>query len=149
MSHIICLLHPFSLYYFSSLFSSTPLSPTQVTYFLNDPYNISPNHSLCYNHRYYSITLREKSPNMELFLVRIFLYSDWIRRDTEYLFVLSPNTGKYGPEITQVFISDPRPEITPYLATFHAVSTTKIYFNCLSLAVFSNPMISLEDKYFL
>ena len=28
------------------------------------------------------ITMREKCPNMELFLVRIFLYSDWIRRDT-------------------------------------------------------------------
>ena len=26
------------------------------------------------------LTLREKCPNMELFLVRIFLYSDWIRR---------------------------------------------------------------------
>ena len=32
-----------------------------------------------------------------------FLYSDWIRR-------FSPNTGKYGPEIT------------PYLDTFHAVN---------------------------
>ena len=32
--------------------------------------------------------LREKCPNMELFLVRIFLYSDWIRRCTEY--------GEYG-----------------------------------------------------
>ena len=31
------------------------------------------------------------------------------RRDTEYLSVFSPNTGKYGPEIT------------PYLDTFHAV----------------------------
>ena len=42
------------------------------------------------------VTLREKFPNTELFLVRIFLYS-----------VLY--TGKY------------RPEITPYLDTFHAV----------------------------
>ena len=30
--------------------------------------------------------------------------------DTEYLSVFSPNTGKYGPEIT------------PYLDTFHAVT---------------------------
>ena len=30
-------------------------------------------------------------------LVRIFLHSDWIRRDTEYLFVFSPNAGKCGP----------------------------------------------------
>ena len=27
--------------------------------------------------------LRENCPNTELFLVRIFLYSDWIRRDTK------------------------------------------------------------------
>ena len=29
-----------------------------------------------------SIALREKFPNMELFLVRIFLYSDWIQENT-------------------------------------------------------------------
>ena len=33
-----------------------------------------------------------------VFLVRIFTHSDWIRRDTEYLSVFSPNAGKYGPE---------------------------------------------------
>ena len=50
-------------------------------------------------------SLREKCPNTELFLVCIFLYSDGI----PYLSVFSPNTGKYGPEITL------------YLDTFHAV----------------------------
>ena len=30
--------------------------------------------------------------------VRIFPHSDWIRRDTEYLSVFSPNSGKYRPE---------------------------------------------------
>ena len=40
------------------------------------------------------------SEDTELFLVRIFLYLEWIRRETEYLSVFSPNTGKYGPEIT-------------------------------------------------
>ena len=34
----------------------------------------------------------------EVFLVHIFSHSDWIRRDTGYLSVLSPNAGKYGPE---------------------------------------------------
>ena len=53
--------------------------------------------------------LREKCPNTELFLVRISPHSDWIRRDTKYLFVFSPNVGKCGPEIT------------PHLDTFHAV----------------------------
>ena len=33
-----------------------------------------------------------------VFLVRIFLDSDWIRRDTEYVSVFSPNAGKWGPE---------------------------------------------------
>ena len=33
----------------------------------------------------------------------------WIRRDTKYLSVFSPNAGKHGPEIT------------PYLYTFHTV----------------------------
>ena len=50
--------------------------------------------------------LREKCPNTELFLVRIFTHSDWIRRDTKYLSVFSLNAGKYEPEIT------------PYLETF-------------------------------
>ena len=54
-------------------------------------------------------SLREKCPNTELFLVRIFLYSDWIPRFTLQISVLIPNTGKY------------RPEITPYLDTFHKV----------------------------
>ena len=44
-------------------------------------------------------TLREKCPNTEFFLVRIF----------PYLSVFSPNTRKYGPEKTL------------YLDTFHAV----------------------------
>ena len=34
-------------------------------------------------HQNYS-TLHEKCPNMEFFQVRIFLYSEWIRRDTKY-----------------------------------------------------------------
>ena len=52
-------------------------------------------------------TPREKCPNTELFLVRIFLYSDWM---------FSPNTKKYGPEIT------------PYLDTFHAVIVDRVVY---------------------
>ena len=48
---------------------------------------------------FFEVSLLEKCTNTELFLVRIFLYSDWIRR----------YTGKYGPEII------------PYLDTFYAV----------------------------
>ena len=43
------------------------------------------------------LPLREMSV-FRVFLVRIFPHSDWIRRDTEYIFVFSPNAGKYGPE---------------------------------------------------
>ena len=54
-------------------------------------------------------TLREKCPNTEFFLVRIFPHSDWIRRDTSYLSVSSPNARKY------------RPGKTSYVNTFHTV----------------------------
>ena len=53
-----------------------------------------------------SSTLREiRCPNTELFLVRISLYLDWIRRFTP----LNLYSTKYGPEIN------------PYLDSFHAV----------------------------
>ena len=55
------------------------------------------------------MALREKCPNTELFLVRIFPISNWIRRNSSYLSVFSPNAGKY------------RPDETPYLDTFHTV----------------------------
>ena len=64
---------------------------------------------LCSSFVYSIVSLREKCPNTKLFLIRIFLYSDWIQRFTEKISIFSPNTGKYGPEIT------------PYLDTFHAV----------------------------
>ena len=44
--------------------------------------------------------LHENCPNTVFFLVRVFSYSDWILRDTEYLSVFSPNAGKYGLEKT-------------------------------------------------
>ena len=57
--------------------------------------------------------LYEMCPNTEFFLVRIFPHSDWIRRDSSYLSVFSPNVRKYGPEKT------------PYLDAFHAVLSLK------------------------
>ena len=62
-------------------------------------------------------SLREKCPNTDFFLVRIFPHSDWIWRDTKYLSVFSPNAGKYGVEKT------------PYLDTFHALNDCKKYPN--------------------
>ena len=49
------------------------------------------------------LTLREKCPNTEFFLVRIFPHSQWIPRDTPYLCVFSPNAGKYGPEEDRIW----------------------------------------------
>ena len=49
-------------------------------------------------------SLREKCPDTEFFLVRIFPQSNW------YLPVFTPSTGKYGPGKT------------PYLDTFHTVT---------------------------
>ena len=62
--------------------------------------------------------LCEMCPNTEFFLVRIFPYSDWIRRDTSYLSTFSLNTGKYGLEKT------------PYSDTFHAVADTLFHNEC-------------------
>ena len=45
-----------------------------------------------------------------VFLVLIFLHSDGIRRDTEYLSVFSSNAGKYGPEKLRI-----RTLLTQYL----------------------------------
>ena len=59
----------------------------------------------------------EMCPNTEFFLVRTFPHSDWVRRDTSYLSVLSPNAGKY------------RSEKTPYLDSFHAVVVHSFLIN--------------------
>ena len=37
------------------------------------------------------------------FLVRIFPHSDWIRRDTKYHSVFSPNAGNYGPKKLRIW----------------------------------------------
>ena len=57
-----------------------------------------------------------KVPKYGVFLVRIFPHSDWIRGFTSYLFIFSPNAGKYGAEKT------------PYLDTFHAVILDGTYW---------------------
>ena len=50
-------------------------------------------------YNFWHSTLHQKCSNTKVFLVRIFLYSDWIQ--TEYVF--SPNTGKNRPEKNSVF----------------------------------------------
>ena len=78
-------------------------------------------------------TLREKCPNTESFLVRIFPHPDWIRRDTEYLSVSSPNAGKCWSEKT------------PYFYTFHAVQALKIKSSIFTYPTnSSNSLISVQ-----
>ena len=72
-----------------------------------------------------NVSLRQKCPNAEFFVVRIFSHSHWIRRDTEYLSVFSRNAGKY------------RSEKTPYLNTFHAVVVLAFIFLWTSNFIFS------------
>ena len=76
------------------------------------------------------VALREKCPNKEFFLARIFPHSDWIRRETEYLSVLSTNAGKCGPEKT------------PYLDTFHTVwaSLTSFFSSLIIWIAVGNPL---------
>ena len=56
-------------------------------------------------------TLCEKCPKYGVLSGPYFPHSDWMRRDTKYLSVFSPNARKYGPKKT------------PYLDTFHKVLT--------------------------
>ena len=55
-------------------------------------------------------------PLFEVFLVRIFTYSDWIQRDTKHLPVFSSNAGKYGPASSRYF-SLPK-KATPIIDSF-------------------------------
>ena len=71
------------------------------------------------------LSLREKCPNAEVFLVRIFPHLGWMRRDTSYLSIFSLNAGKY------------RPEKPPYLDTFHAVSIRQIELFMVKLRKFT------------
>ena len=61
------------------------------------------NAKICLDHSKSIVQAFEGSTAWKMFvfgvcLVCIFPYSDWIRRDTEYLSVFSPKAGKYGPE---------------------------------------------------
>ena len=71
----------------------------------------------CQNCRY--VTLREKCPNTEFFLVRIFLHSNWIRRDAEYSDTYTCLNTRDTYSVRMRETADQKK--TPYLDTFHAV----------------------------
>ena len=61
--------------------------------------------------------MREKYPNTEFVLVRIFPHLDWIGRDNPFLFVFSSNAEKHGPEKSS------------HLDTFHTVRWFVLWFS--------------------
>ena len=75
---------------------------SSIFQFIKNPYCwIYCSYTLCilfYSETKINLSLREKCPNTDFFLVRIFPCLDWIRTDTSYLSVFSPNARKYGPE---------------------------------------------------
>ena len=75
-------------------------------------------------------TMCEKYPNTGFCLVRIFLYSEWMRR--------FPNTSKYGPEKTL------------YLDTFHALQSDFIegVFEHISLIFLMFLLLTLNRQMF-
>ena len=50
-----------------------------------------------------TIYTRSKVFLIEVFLFRIFPHLDWIGRDTECIFIFSPNATKYGPEKLKIW----------------------------------------------
>ena len=95
-------------------FLRTPLVAFSVSFFIKSAgqkhwwnFNLKLSQHVTFHSYYFGImTLSEKCPNMEFFLVHIFPYSGWIRRFTH---------EKYEPEKTS------------YLDTFHAVWLSIIY----------------------
>ena len=67
---------------------------------------------------------------MSLFVVIlawVFPHSDWIRRNTEYLSVFSPNVGKFGPY--QLRIRTPLTQCTLLLLVFKIVESLQCILN--------------------
>ena len=86
----------------------------------------------------FCLSLREKCPYTEFFLVSIFPHSEWIRRHTEYLSVFSPSVGKYGPGKT------------PYMDTSRSVcpSMSVMYYRFVHLQIHSLICFLLPRNYF-
>ena len=66
-----------------------------------------------------------KKTVLEIFLVRILPHSDWIRRDTEYLSVFSPDAEKCGPEKLRIWT--PFTQWAPFTKSNH-IANKSVYF---------------------
>ena len=80
--------------------------------------------------------LREKCPNMEFFLVRIFLYLNRIRRFTR--------KSPYSARIQEN--TDQEKKKTPYLDTFHVVHFVSLVSHCVSTVYFVSVRIQSECR---
>ena len=94
-------------------------------------------HHVKHSMKYGCWALREKWPNKEFFLVRIFPYSNRIRRDTPYLSGFSPNAGKHGSEKSL------------YLDNFYAVGVLNTSLPSLYLEISQNQPDCLKSSAFL
>ena len=104
-------------------------------------------------------------------LVRIFPHSDWIRGDTKYLFVFSPNAGKCGPGFLRIQIYFPafglntgryevslriqsecrkmRARISPNTDTFYAVVISEMWrLSLICLRLFKMLQQSEKSNFF-
>ena len=63
-----------------------------------------------------------------VFLARILLHSDWIRKDTSCLFAFSPNTGKNGPEKLRIHIPLTQSQLNPNYVLDYFRLTLDLHF---------------------
>ena len=120
--------HFWSLYYcvqilawwkYNNCDSSFPIYHYLYFFWLIHQSTIIIHHSMC-----------EKCP--EFFLVSIFPHSDWIRRDTSYLSVFSPNARKY------------RLEKTPCLETFRTATLFVTIKNMIYFRVNKQTQLAID-----
>ena len=108
------------------------------------------------------LTLREKCPNTEFFLVRIFPHSDWIRRDTPYLSYaarMRENTDQKKLRIRSLFMqchfqnlvtdlsifSHPNDPLAPVILIFYIFS---IGYSIIRLHKTNFPVFFIKNNYY-
>ena len=81
--------------------------------------------------------MRNKYPNMELFLVHIFSYLDGIRKLTEEISVFSQNTGKHGPEKIRIwtFFAQCKSRFDAYVSPNNIICGIRFYMFSITLSL--------------
>ena len=83
-----------------------------------------------------------------VFLVRTFPYLDWIRRDTPYLSVISPNAGKYGPEKLQIraLLTQCLLCVSPFILWFVSITNCRCVFFMCHFLFYDKKVVSENDS---